>query len=929
MFGLELVIASYLASATGAAVSIAAVSSALSFAFTAATIAYSVTSSRRAARRQQEAYRNSLQDRTVTIRASDAPRDIVYGRVRKGGVVAYVVPATDTQRYFAMVLLLAGHECDGLEGVYVGDERYAWDPVSGELKAPTGTQLRYSRYDVTDANRQFVVNAARQINVGSGVQCLGVSSGDGRDELGAQVFADVGFDAEYDNTALAWTGLVTIPSAQPGQTVYVLLRERRWKQWIRVKFYTGTPDQAADPELMAISPNGEWTANHRLRGICYAVVFIDPDPEAFSDGLPEFSFVLRGRKVRLANGTTAWSRNPAECVRDYLTTYARWPLSAISDAEFQAAATACAEQVERGAPGSATIARYTCDGVLAQDETTHRDHAKTLLGAMLGTMVPVNAQAAIRAAAWSAPTVTLTDDDLIGPASVTAYQPTDRAFNAVRGRFFDGEELDVPAGTGRTFQRVNFAPYYSPVYIAQDGGRTEFDDVELPMTVDSVRAQRLAKLHLNRSRQALRITATWKLSALALSPGKTVRLKISRYGWADLDGGLGKAFRVDEMSVDFEGMKVTATMQEEAQAVFDWNYTEASGVDPAPNTSFPTWREITAPTGLRIDSGGAYIKQRGDGTRDPFARVTWDQSTEPSVLSGGWIEVEWLFNDATEWTRSGRIDPYTTAFHIPNAVANDLLRVRIRACNLIACSLYAYSTAQINPLAGPGTSSLGVGTGVNAVPGAKFRSTLENFDVYYVPTGATLPLTTLGGSLQNGADRLFLTYQGLATFGYGVIGVAEISVGKPTGQRAILRSIEMIPVSPGDTWELQAWVAAFGFDPIVPALQYHDANGAFIGASWGAGALPLVSSQDVFSVRRLPGVQGRIYRQCYAYVVIPPGAASARWALPLVAYTGVPNLPEYDDPIAFVAMPFAARCSITSAASLRANPLTYLSNWNG
>ena len=923
MFGLELVIASYLASATGAAVSIAAVSSALSFAFTAATVAYSVTSSRRAARRQQEAYRNSLQDRTVTIRSSDAPRDIVYGRVRKGGVVAYVVPATDTQRYFAMVLLLAGHECDGLDGVYVGDERYNWDPVSGELKAPTATQLRYSRYDVTDANRQFTVNAARQINVGAGVQCLGVSTGDGRDEVGAQVFTDVGFTAEYDNAALAWTGLVTIPSAQPGQTVYALLRERRWRQWIRVKFYAGTPDQAADAELMAISPNGEWTANHRLRGICYAAVFIDPDPEAFSDGQPEFTFVMRGRKVRLANGTTAWSRNPAECVRDYLTTYARWPLSAISDAEFQAAATACAEQVERGAPGSATIARYTCDGVLAQDETTHRDHAKTLLGAMLGTMVPVNAQAAIRAAAWSAPTVTLTDDDLIGPASVTAYQPADRTFNAVRGRFFDGEESS--AGTGKTFQRVNFAPYSSPVYIAQDGGRAEFDDVELPMTVDAIRAQRLAKLHLNRSRQALRITATWKLSALALSPGKTVRLKISRYGWADLDGGLGKPFRVDEMSVDFEGMKVTATMQEEAQAVFDWNYTAASGVDPAPNTSFPTWREISAPTGLRIESGLAYVKTRGDGTRDPFARVLWDQSTEPSVLSGGGLEVEWLINDAAEWTRSGRIDPYTTAFHIPNAVANDLLRVRIRACNLIACSLFAYSTTQINAGAGPGTSALGVGTGVNAVPDAKLRANLGGFDVFYPPNGAVIPLSATGGSSTSGSDQLFITYQGVVANGYGVVGVAEISPGAPTGQRAILRCTERIPVSPGDTWEVQAWVAAFGFGPIVPALQYHDLNGNFIGSSWQAGALPLVSSQDVESFRRLTGEAGRPYRQFYAYVVIPPGAASARWALPLVHQAGT----SFGDPAAFVTMPFAARCSITSAASLRANPLTYLSNWNG
>jgi hypothetical protein len=888
-----------------------------------ALLAYSLYSNRRAKKKARQQYLNSLQDRTVTIRSSDAPRDIVYGRVRKGGVIAYVVSPTPAQQYFAMVQVLAGHECDGLEAVFIGDERYAWDPTSGRLTAPPpGQALRYARDDVVDDVASFTADGARQINVGAGVGVISASASAPVDIFGAPIVGELGFTEQLD-AGLRPTGVVTIPGAAPGSTVYVITRRRTARSWVRVKFYNGSPDQQADPELRAISPNGEWTAEHRLRGICYAVVFIDPDPAVFTDGLPEFSFVIRGRKVRLASGAVGWSRNPAECLRDYLTRYVRWPLATIDDAAFQAAKTACDELVERGGPGSATIARYTCDGVIPQDETEHRENVQALMSSMMGTLVPVGALAVMRAAAWTAPTITLGDDDLIGPAVIGPYQSSEGVFNSVRGRHFDGEESPgVPSA--RSYQRVDFAPYRSPVYIAQDGGGIEYDTIDLPFTVDPVRAQRLAKLHLFRERQALRIAATWKLSAVALQPGMTVRLKLSRYGWSDLDGGLGKAFRVLDVGWDFGQMRVRATMQEDAQAVYDWNYSEADGRDPAPNTSFPTWRDITAPANLRISSGTDYIKLRGDGTRQPFARCTWDQSTEPSVLAGGWLELEWLVNDAQEWQRSGRLDPYTTAYHIADAVANDLFRVRLRAVNLVAASPWVYSTAQINAGAGPGTSALGVGVGVNAIPDAKLRTNIGGFDVFYVANGSVIPLTALGSITVSGSNQLVVTYNGLTDNGYGVIGVGELSPGTPTGQRAILRCTEMIPVSPGDVWEVQAWVRAAGFGPVVPALQYHDANGAFIGASWSAESLPLVSSQDVESPRRLTG-RGAIYRQFYAYVVVPPGAVSARWALPLVGQTGT----IYVDPIALIVMPFAARSSIASAASLRANPLLYLTNWNG
>jgi hypothetical protein len=928
----------------GAGVVSTAVMTTAYYAFSATLIGYGVSRQRK---RAAEARRASIQDRVVTLRSGDAPREIVYGRVRKGGVLAYGVSASATQPLFAQVVMLAAHECDGLEAVFVGEDRYSWDATTGNLSSPNpDAPMRYARPLVEDVNLPFTVDGSRGINVGQGFTVLGVSAERNRDQFDNPVWGDLGFSQQLDANGTP-SGNVTIPEATPGQVVMVVARKRTPRSWIRVRFYDGKRDQLADEELIRIS-GGEWTANHRLRGICYAIIFIDPDPEVFSDGLPEFSFVLRGKRVKTAAGAVAWSRNPAECLKDYLTAYARWPESAVAATEFGDAAYACDSYIVRDP--TRNIARYTCDGVLVQDETLHREHVQTLLSAMVGTLVPMADKAAMFAGVFRAPVMTLTDDDLIGPVTVTAFQPEDQAFNAVRGRYFDGEEAPgVPAN--RTYQRINFPPYVSSVYAAEDGGRVDYEDIELPMTVDPVRVQYIAKLHLHRSRQALKINATWKSKALALQVGKTYRLQLTRYGWHTVDGGLGKVFRVDEVQIDLGKMQVTATMQEEAPSIYDATYTEFDGRDPAPNTGFPSWREIAPPTGLTIASGRDYVRVRGDGTREPFARVTWNQSTEPSVLSGGWLELEWSINNSTQWQRDSRLDPYTTVTHIQGSVAGDFLRVRLRACNLITKSEWAYSVTTVNADAGPGTSATGVGVGVNAVANAQLRGgpdggDAQMFDAYFALNAAVIdyapgtevrdPVTgqlirTIETNTTSHVGRtLYLTWQGSTAAGYGVAGLAELpsnpgDTSLHYGRRALFRSKKKFPVTPGDVWELQAWVGqTVAGQEALPVLEYFNSAGQFLGDSSGyAGILPLATSNPVVTTAKRLDSPSPHYQR-FAFVQIPPGVSFARWALPLsMPAAGKSNIGLS------VLMPFAARSVVASTSSLRANPSYYLSNWNG
>ena len=86
-----------------------------------------------------------------------------------------------------------------------------------------------------------------------------------------------------------------------------------------VSSYTlGSPNQTADTFL--VDESAHWTTEHRLRGIAYMYVRLAFDADVFPNGIPEITATISGKKVYdPRTSTTAWSDNPALCLRDYLT----------------------------------------------------------------------------------------------------------------------------------------------------------------------------------------------------------------------------------------------------------------------------------------------------------------------------------------------------------------------------------------------------------------------------------------------------------------------------------------------------------------------------------------------------------------------------------------------------------------------------------
>lgn len=80
-----------------------------------------------------------FEDRLQTARNSIASREMVYGRVKKGGTVVYVESDGDNDEYLHMVVVLAAHSCEDIHGLYFNDDLVTSGSTGTTVKTMTAT----------------------------------------------------------------------------------------------------------------------------------------------------------------------------------------------------------------------------------------------------------------------------------------------------------------------------------------------------------------------------------------------------------------------------------------------------------------------------------------------------------------------------------------------------------------------------------------------------------------------------------------------------------------------------------------------------------------------------------------------------------------------------------------------------------------------
>ena len=309
--------------------------------------------------------------------------------------------------------------------------------------------------------------------------------------------------------------------------------------------------------------------------------------------------------------------------------------------------------------GSQTVAgtvgndlRYTCNGAFVTAFTPNQV-ISDIITSMGGLFWYSQGKWRMKASAYTAPTVTLTENDLRSSVSVSTRHSRRDTFNTVKGKF-KGAESD--------WQEADYPQVISQAAIDADNGLVNTADYSLPFTTSSITAQRIAKIFLFRNREQLTVSASFGLKAFQVEVGDIVNLSLARFGW------LPKTFEVTNWSFGLtEGLdlQVNLTLREISSQVFD----DVDGsIFESNNTSLPS--------PFTVASVGITLSQETVISFESLTNTLYAAITAADPTSVERVEVQYKLSSDTIWNGMGVGD---LGVYQVTGVADGLYDVRARS----------------------------------------------------------------------------------------------------------------------------------------------------------------------------------------------------------------------------------------------------------
>lgn len=467
----------------------------------------------------------SPQGAVQTFRQAAAPRRVLYGLRRVGGILTFAnfwglvearlqvfgglgergEPADQNQ----LVITIAGHAIDSIQDVHFDDERPEIDLTTGIGLGPwygkVFLEWNYG-YDGQEAFPSLVTDSQ------------GIWTADHRQRGCARVYARLNYNEElYPN------GVPNISFTVKGKLVF----DPRTDSPITVIGATN-----ATPIVI------EATGHGFVGGEVVRIVGVNSDNMQQPNGTWGIDFVDANHfSLQGSNGTQAYvsggqifklgySPNWALCTADYILD--PWvgmgvPWAKIREAVLIASANISDEEIELDeASPPTTERRYTLNATFETSEQ-HGEILAKMANAGAGHVTYIGGEWHIIAGAFRLPVMELTDSDVVAQMKVDLWRPKRDLVNGVKGTFpsalHNYIETDFPAIPGAT-------------YLAEDRGIRVWKDIFLPFTTSPTACQRIAEIDLNRNRRQISVQMTCSMRAYELQPGDVVEFTHSHYSWA-------------------------------------------------------------------------------------------------------------------------------------------------------------------------------------------------------------------------------------------------------------------------------------------------------------------------------------------------------------------------------------------------------------
>ena len=610
------VVAAAIGWAAGAVAGVLTTSAIISFALRAvATMAVSGLVNRalggRAARGGGGAAANpvaSARNRLVNLRQPISPWQVIYGEARVGGALTYAHVPPANRNLLHLVVTVSGHECAALGDVWFAEHLVSLDGAGNATGRFAGLATVH-RSTGAEIGQPFPALVA-----------TGGPWGEGWAQRGRAKLA-----LTLTSSAEVYAGGVP--------TVTVLARGRmvldprdgvtRWTNnaALCVADYLRTP--ATQFGLGATAGEVDNARLIAAANVCDERVPLAQTTSAFTaDPAADSITVAAGARmpaIREGVRVTSTGTLPGGLAANTTYHVLRGPNGTIRLATTDANALAgVAIDITSAGTGTHSLIawdepRYTCDGTFTADAEP-RVVLGLLLAAMAGKAVYSGGRWMIFAGAYITPTLSLSEDDLTGPLRTQALASRRESANALRGVYTDHQ----------SWQPTSFPPVRSTAAATQDG-ETVWRDIDLAaFVVRASQAQRLAKIELLSSREALTVEADFRLRAWRAQTGGNVLLSFARYGW------VAKPFEVlmARFVVGADGqLAVRLTLRETAAAIYDWATSEEQAGRIAPNTNLPS-PGVVGPPGPPSITEALYETRAGRGVA-AMAIITWLASDYP------------------------------------------------------------------------------------------------------------------------------------------------------------------------------------------------------------------------------------------------------------------------------------------------------------
>lgn len=392
-------------------------------------------------------------------------------------------------------------------------------------------------------------------------------------------------------------------------------------------------------------------------------------------GLGNYTAVIAGRLLYNPDtGETAYSTNPALCLRDYLTntTYgAKLPEKFINDSEVITALNKCDELITDTKGGQ--IKRYVCNAVI---DPANRivDNIEKLLDTFNAQLIWVNGKFFPKVMEDEAIDFDFNESNIDGDISIT--QPDIRSkINKLKVRWTNPEASWTS----------DFLVIEDQQYIEEDGEVLE-SEIELDNVTDYDHAYFLGQILLRESRFGLRVSFASHMEAYQTTVGAVVGLTLPDYGYDR------KKCRVEKMKVNEDGL-IEVLLAEHNAFVYDLDTSQQQEENSETELTNPF--EVLPPTNLEVRQSFDFD---GNSQYVSFTYFNWYGSTSLDVHK---YQVDYRPFGSGEWIALGTTQ--STSYEATNLMIGKY-EISIRAINVLGIeseplisSFEVYSPTDVPP----------------------------------------------------------------------------------------------------------------------------------------------------------------------------------------------------------------------------------------